>query len=128
MLNQASRLIEEERKSQSGSGLSSKSASLASLKDPTSGTSSRNTSSPTDQMLSPISKRLLSRKSHSIDENESMKMKGLTLSLSDIVPIPFPAPQLEFILGTSSRFRKLIVDQLEWKYTQMSPDINGKIA
>lgn len=119
-----SRLFEEANNSPLA--LSSKSGSCASLKDHGSGTSSRAPSSPTDQMLSPVSRRLLSKKSYSTDEGDHKLKKSLSMNLSDISPIPFPAPHLDFIFGTSSKFRKEIINQLGWSYTQMSPDIDGK--
>lgn len=119
-----SRLFEEVNNSPLA--LSSKSGSCASLKDHASGTSSRAPSSPTDQMLSPVSRRLLSKKSYSTDECDHKLKKSLSMNLSDISPIPFPAPHLDFIFGTSSKFRKEIINQLGWSYTQMSPDIDGK--
>eukprot|EP01040_Poterioochromonas_malhamensis_P017089 gene17090-19560_t len=120
----ASRLFEEANNSPLA--LSSKSGSCASLKDHGSGTSSRAPSSPTDQMLSPVSRRLLSKKSYSTDEGDHKLKKSLSMNLSDISPIPFPAPHLDFIFGTSSKFRKEIINQLGWSYTQMSPDIDEK--
>jgi septum formation protein len=82
-------------------------------------------SSPTDSMLSPVSKRLLMRKSRSTDDSDA-NQKKIKMHLEDILRIPFPAPHLDLIFGTSSKYRKMIIDKLEWNYSQMSPDINGK--
>lgn len=77
-------------------------------------------------MMSPVSKRLLLRKSRSTDDPEAQKVNKINMNLYDINPIPFPAPQQDFIFASSSKFRKMIVDRLGWGYTQMNPDINGK--
>ncbi|RYY73930.1 hypothetical protein EON63_19760 [archaeon] len=83
-------------------------------------------SSPTDKLLSPTTKRLWGpKRMHSPDMNKEMKKNMVSLDFY-VLPMPFPYKNMGFILGTSSSNRKQIVDRLGWKYTQMSPDIDGK--
>lgn len=116
-------------------GSSTKSLSRPSTKTP---------NSPTDSLLSPVSKKLLLRKTHSHDSNDNnsnhsnsnsnqqqsqqQQLQSHQLSTGlDINPMPLPGGySCDFIFGTSSKFRKSVMDKLGWKYIQMSPDIDGK--
>eukprot|EP00981_Chlorochromonas_danica_P001586 scaffold342_cov208-Ochromonas_danica.AAC.10 len=40
--------------------------------------------------------------------------------------MPFPYPDVDLILGTSSMHRKAVIDKLGWQYMQLSPDIDEK--
>ena len=54
-----------------------------------------------------------------------MKKDAVNLDVQ-VLPIPFPYA-VDLVLGTSSKFRQRVVDLLGWKYTQMSPDIDGMV-
>eukprot|EP01031_Cornospumella_fuschlensis_P029420 gene29420-35511_t len=83
-------------------------------------------SSPTDKLLSPLTKRLWGpKRMHSPDMSKELK-KNMTSLDFYVLPTPFPYQDVGFILGTSSLNRKQIVDRLGWKYVQMSPDIDEK--
>jgi hypothetical protein len=75
-------------------------------------------SSPTDNILSPCSKRLWGgKRMHSPDVEYSVK--------SSVKQRKYPCPGKQLILGSSSESRKSVFNALEWKYNQMSPSIDG---
>jgi septum formation protein len=84
--------------------------------------------SPTDDILSPISKKINSMKRiHSPQEAMIREKRRQSLDFRKaVVPTPFPRPSVEFILGTSSENRKQVIDLLQWTYRQISPDIDEK--
>lgn len=87
--------------------------------------------SPTDEMLSPTTRTIWAgtkRLNTPPDgKNTSNHRSGGVRSIfKQVSPIPFPYSDVDFILGTSSLSRRNIIDMMKWKYTQMSPDIDGK--
>lgn len=90
-------------------------------------------SSPTDKMLSPISRRLsrANRSGHCLVKRvlSPGAVQESKRSLVDIdiqvSPEPFPFPDMTLVLGTGSIFRRQIVDRLGWEYERMSADIDG---
>lgn len=81
--------------------------------------------SPTDTMMSPCSKQL-TRNGKGAFRRSANLSEGVKYSLNLAVSrrdIPCEEP---IILGSSSANRKQIIELLEWPYTQMSPDIDGK--
>lgn len=70
-------------------------------------------SSPTDNMLSPVSKRLLRRNS---------KIKPPEVSLDNWTP----NDRIRCILGSSSRIRSEILQNAGWRFSVRSPDIDEK--
>lgn len=62
---------------------------------------------------------------HSPDLSKELKRDALNLD-NHIFCMPFPYPDVPLVLGTSSKGRQNVIDRLGWKYTQISPDIDGK--
>ncbi len=96
-----------------------------------SGSGSANSSrpvSPTDELLSPISKQMKGlKKTGSMGDVKRREKRRIHVNLhKEIPPLPFPPNTVDFILGTSSINRREVMDVLQWKYVQMSPDIDGK--
>ena len=85
--------------------------------------------SPTDELLSPVSKQMRGlKKIGSAADMKRREKRRIHINLhKEIPPLPFPPNSIDFILGTSSSSRREVIDVLRWKYTQMSPDIDGKI-
>jgi septum formation protein len=69
-------------------------------------------SSPTDHMLSPISRRLLRKNSKAKPD----------VSFEHWVP----GEHVHVILGSSSKARKEILEQSEWEFTTISPNIDER--
>ena len=84
--------------------------------------------SPTDKVFSPCTKSIWmqSKKEQFYSQSLSNSKEPESLLKSSLQMIKFPAEGKHFILGTSSSSRKAIVDALQWKYLQISPDIDGK--
>lgn len=84
--------------------------------------------SPTDELLSPVSKQMRGlKKIGSAADMKRREKRRIHINLhKEIPPLPFPPNSIDFILGTSSASRREVIDVLRWKYTQMSPDIDGK--
>lgn len=87
------------------------------------------TSSPTDEMLSPCSRRLLGKKTflRTISQPMPLDIKGNPpkFVLNDFIPYS-PCESYEIILGSSSSSRKAVLDAAGWTYRQISPDIDEK--
>lgn len=84
--------------------------------------------SPTDDMMSPVTKQLnLMKRIHSPQEAIIREKRRTSFNFRKAIhPSPFPLPLCEFILGTSSANRKQVIELLQWKFRQMSPNIDGK--
>jgi septum formation protein len=84
--------------------------------------------SPTDDMMSPVTKQLnMMKRIHSPPEAMIREKRRISFNFRKaVVPIPFPRPSSEFILGTSSANRKQVIELLQWKFRQMSPNIDEK--
>ncbi len=99
--------------------------------------------SPTDRLMSPCTKKLYNNSKRAPPRPVAAHHIGIDLNkeedfTEDVIPIKYsletfitpsayPGGDLELILGTSSKNRKAIMDALGWKYTQMSPDIDGEL-
>ena len=84
--------------------------------------------SPTDDMMSPCSARILRGKKASkrkMNTIEFDRVKHLDNSVTALENIPCPT-KLPIILGSSSRFRKSVLERHGWLFTTMSPDIDEK--
>ena len=82
------------------------------------------TTSPTDELLSPCSKRLLRPKSITSSTNSIDYLKKYDL-VTCLPRLSYSKTNKKLLLGSSSASRKRILDELNWEYTQMSPDIDG---
>ena len=86
------------------------------------------TTSPTDQLLSPCSKKLLRQKNKllmpSVFSMEYIQKYNIT---SCLTRLPFPSTEKKLILGTSSASGKSILDELGWESIQRSPALDGLI-
>ena len=82
-------------------------------------------SSPTDQMLSPCSKRLWKKNGGSNKLIKKIVGRPDFHLSTQLQPQPFPFEDIKLILGTSSSGRRTVVDRLGWKYEQMAADIDG---
>jgi len=74
--------------------------------------------SPTDGIVSPVSRKLYNLRSR--------PSPGKYCISSAVFPTKYPGKHIKMILGSSSIGRKQIVDSLEWNYERMSPDIDEK--
>ena len=81
-------------------------------------------SSPTDNMLSPCTKKLWSKKKN-IVRPKTMNVHHTFTLAAQVHAQPCPCQNMKLILGTSSSGRKTVVDALGWEYEQMSADIDG---
>jgi hypothetical protein len=84
--------------------------------------------SPTDDFLSPVSKQMKGlKKTASASDMRRREKRRVPINLhKEIPPLPFPPNTIDFIFGTSSTNRREVMDILQWKYVQMSPNIDGK--
>lgn len=86
----------------------------------------RTPSSPTDEMMSPITKQIRLKKVGSFLDGKKREKKNVDCDLKkSIQRTPFPCGQIPFILGTSSANRKEVIESIGWSFEQMSPDIDG---
>mmetsp|Transcript_32354 Transcript_32354/g.54539 ORF Transcript_32354/g.54539 Transcript_32354/m.54539 type:complete len:272 (-) Transcript_32354:2358-3173(-) len=74
--------------------------------------------SPSDNILSPVSRQLSMRKQFSI---------AAGISLADqLKPTINPCGTLKLVLGSSSKNRREVLEAIQWDYTPMSADIDEK--
>lgn len=80
--------------------------------------------SPTDNMLSPCSQRIRkmkNKKLKKVDEIFTSKRNRIEISNNNSSPTTLP-----IILGSSSSFRKSILESYNWTFSTISPDIDEK--
>jgi hypothetical protein len=78
--------------------------------------------SPTDDIMSPVTRQLMDGR----HKNPAIKLPLNRFIPSDhIFPTTSPCTDETLILGSSSKSRKFVIDLLNWKHIQMSPDIDG---
>jgi hypothetical protein len=88
-------------------------------------------SSPADKMMSPVTRQLNSRKfsggSGEKGGYSGDKGPGVLDLAADVGPLPCPSGDIELVLGSSSGNRKQVFDRLEWRFSQMAADIDGRL-
>lgn len=90
--------------------------------------------SPTDNMLSPCTKLLFGPKKLLNNTIKINKSSILNLSLHEqldknvyLNPCETIKSDITLVLGSSSKNRQNVLDTLNWKYQQISADINGNL-